>query len=110
MAKPFRLQAPWLAEADATSKGWVTVAAALLFWLIAWLDYAVGYEISLQVFYLIPIVMVAWFVGRWIAMVLSVSSAAAWAIGSFAPKTFVAHPLIVGWNALMALGFSVVVA
>ena len=72
-------------------------------------DYLSGYEISFLIFYLLPVSLAAWFVGRVFAMYVSVLSAGVWLacdLGSGA----VYHSLLVpAWNVLIALGFFVVV-
>ena len=39
------------------------------------IDTLTGYEISFSIFYLIPILIVAWFSGRIIAIIISITSA-----------------------------------
>jgi len=45
---------------------------------IAWVDYLTGFSVSLSVFYLIPISMVVWYVGRTAGIVVGGLCAIVW--------------------------------
>ena len=76
--------------------------------LLAWIDYVTGYEISFALFYLVPIGLVAWYIGPWPAVLVSVLSAASWLLANqLAGQTF-SNPLIVYWNTGIRLGFFVI--
>ena len=67
----------WLSR---QSKITIIAAAVSLAALIAVVDYVTGYEIALGVFYLFPIFLVAWGVGRRSAMVFAISCAVLWRV------------------------------
>jgi len=81
--------------------------AAALIWVIVLsiADYLTGQDITLSFFYIIPIALVAWSMGRKEGIFLSVTSALTWAVvnevfGKNAASLFIAY-----WNAAAHLGF-----
>lgn len=81
--------------------GWVFVLG------IGAIDLLIGRELSLALFYLIPIVMVTWFLGRNYGLVISVLSAITWCVADGLAGQTYSHPAIRFWNAAMRLGFFV---
>ena len=78
--------------------------------LLGLLDYATGPELSLEIFFLIPVSLVVWFAGRKAGILIAALSAITW----FAAAT-VSNPAVLAspvpyWNAVMKLGFLVAVA
>lgn len=74
----------------------VGVAASLAATLVvAWIDYATGLELEVSAFYVLPVLLVAWFAGwRW-AVVLALINAMAWSgvdhlAGHLHPNSFYA--------------------
>ncbi len=49
--------------------------ALLLLLLVGWLDYLTGLELVFDIFYLLPVTIAAWFVGRNVGFVLALASA-----------------------------------
>jgi diguanylate cyclase (GGDEF)-like protein len=82
----------------------VVLAAA-----IALVDHVTGYEISFSIFYLIPISVSAWYLGRTAGLTLSVLSAAAWLVVDLTAGHHYSNPLIPVWNGSVRLGFYVLV-
>jgi len=77
--------------------------------LLGILDYFTGFEVSFALFYLLPVSLVAWFVGKKASFFLAVIAAATWhAANSLAGNIF-SNPFIPYWNAVTRLGFFVVV-
>jgi signal transduction histidine kinase len=86
----------------------VAVAVALVL-VVGVLDYLTGYQISLSLFYLLPITFALWTVGTPFAVVVALLSIAIalltdWAAGITYPNRFI--PV---WNAFIILGFYFVV-
>lgn len=77
---------------------------------VAYLDNVTGYELSFSVFYLIPISLTAWYVGRYTGQAMSVISALAWLAVDMASGRDYSSPLIPFWNAAVRLAFFVLVA
>ncbi|MGW8249153.1 MAG: hypothetical protein ACWGO1_00795, partial [Anaerolineales bacterium] len=57
------------------SKETILLISLELIILLGMLDYATGYEISFSLFYLIPVSLAAWFVGRRPGLLISTASA-----------------------------------
>jgi diguanylate cyclase (GGDEF)-like protein len=76
--------------------------------LIGVVDYVTGYQISVSVLYLVPVMLAAWYAGKRAGIGLAVLSSLAWLtvdIGTAHPYDHFAIPF---WNALVRLGFFVV--
>jgi diguanylate cyclase (GGDEF)-like protein len=74
------------------------------------IDYFTDPEISFAVFYLLPILWVAWVADQWAAIFISVISAAVWlAMDLLAGATY-SHPMIPYWNAATRLIFFLIIA
>lgn len=79
--KPFdvlRKQPRWL----------LVVQAYLLVLLIGVVDYWTGYEVSVYVFYSIPILLVVWFAGRNAGLWISVVSALVWSAADIVGRSY----------------------
>jgi len=74
------------------------------------IDLATGYELSLSIFYAIPVAIGSWYVGRRFGMLVCVVSAITWfAADSIAGHQY-SHPTIPLWNGLVRLGFLAIIA
>ena len=86
------------------------VAAALASVILVGLfDYWTGPELSFSIFYLAPIMFVAWLLGRGWGTMVSSLSALAWLIADLTSGDVYSHPVIPIWNATVRLGFFLVV-
>jgi signal transduction histidine kinase len=83
---------------------WVVVGFALTV-LLGGLDYLTGHELSFSIFYLIPISLLAWRVGKRAGIVISIFSAASWLTADVLSGRSYAHPTIPYWNTVVRLGF-----
>lgn len=81
---------------------WVSSTLALVL-VIGIADYLTGFELSLLVFYLLPICLAVASVGWRFGVLISVASIASWMLGDFAAGARFAKPFISTWNALIAL-------
>ena len=77
---------------------------------VATADYLTNPEYSLSLFYLFPVILVAWFGGRTTGMVFSVFAALAWLIAELLGKTYHEHPVALYWNDFMELSFFLIVS
>jgi hypothetical protein len=91
------------------SPAFVTIVAIAGVLLLGYIDLVSGYEVSLSIFYLGPIVFAGWFVGRQAGMLVSVISAVVWLVADVSSGHAFTHPLIPFWNAIVRLGFFSVV-
>lgn len=68
------------------------------------IDYFTGYEYSFSLFYLIPIAMVVWFVGKWFGIYAVIVSAIVWFLADVFSGNQYAIPAIIFWNTAIRLG------
>ncbi len=86
----------------------LTIAIAMMA-LVAALDVETGTELSVSIFYLLPVGISAWFTRGSLAGGVAVASAALWLAADRLAGVAYAHPLIPLWNALVRLGFFLIV-
>lgn len=77
---------------------------------VATADYLTNPEYSLSLFYLFPVILVAWFGGRTTSIFFSVFAALAWLIAELLGKTYHEHPVALYWNDFMELSFFLIVS
>jgi diguanylate cyclase (GGDEF)-like protein len=77
--------------------------------ILGLLDYLTGYELSFSLFYLIPISLVVWFVGRRLGVTASIVSALAELIVDILTGDQDAQPGVYFWNAALRFGFFIIV-
>jgi diguanylate cyclase (GGDEF)-like protein len=73
-------------------------------------DYLTGWELSFSIFYLIPIVLVTWFSGRNLGLVMSVASTIVWFSADILSEQTYSQPIIPFWNAGVRLAFFILVS
>lgn len=83
----------------------VLAVALVALLLVAAADYATGYEVSLSVFYLLPVAIATWYAGRVAGMAAAALSCVAWFAADILSAHPYAHPAIPVWNALVRFGF-----
>jgi diguanylate cyclase (GGDEF)-like protein len=93
-----------------TPRAFITVACVLLVGAIAALDHLTGFELSFSIFYLIPVAVAAWYVGRPAGLAMSVLSAVSWLLVDITSGHAYSNEIIPFWNAMVRLGFFVLVA
>ncbi len=76
---------------------------------IAFLDYITGYQLSFSIFYLIPIIIVTWYVGRWQGLVMSTLGIFSWAFADHRNSHPYDSQIIYYWNAAVRFGFFVII-
>jgi len=81
------------------------IIALFVAFLIGIVDYETGYELSLSIFYLLPITFIVWFVGRNAGVIISIVSSIVEFIANFEAGRTYSHPLIFIWNSGILLGF-----
>jgi len=72
-------------------------------------DYLTGSELSFSIFYLIPISLIAWLMGREIGVLMAIFGAVCWLVADLLATPAYAHPAIPYWNMLVRLGFFFIV-
>ncbi|HMA17421.1 MAG TPA: hypothetical protein VKS03_03190, partial [Thermoanaerobaculia bacterium] len=71
-------------------------------WII---DRSTAPDVSFLVFYLAPVLLLTWFVGRRAGMLVSVASAVLWFLDDVLTAPAPSLPLTPYWNAAVKLGF-----
>lgn len=84
------------------SKPFSLVMALLLLLFVGIADYLTGYELSLMFFYLPPIVLVTWNVGRRAGILVSAAAAAMWCFIDLLGQHTYSRPVLRYWNAVEA--------
>jgi diguanylate cyclase (GGDEF)-like protein len=90
------------------SRSQVLVASSCVVAAIAFVDYLTGYDVSVSIFYLMPVAMAAWYGGRVPNLLLSALACASWFVADILaghPYDNMAHPL---WETLVRFGFFLV--
>jgi signal transduction histidine kinase len=72
-------------------------------------DYLTGTQISFSIFYLLPISLASWFVGKKMGVFISVASFTALLSADLLAGSHYSHPAIPYWNGVVLLGFFVIV-
>jgi len=88
---------------------WVLITFSLVMvFLIGVADYLNGIEINLAILYLLPILFLALYVGRTIAILVSLLSAVEWFLADFLYGHVYSNPWIPYWNALVWFSFFII--
>jgi diguanylate cyclase (GGDEF)-like protein len=90
------------------SRRFVVTAALLLVSLLGVLDYLNGPDVSLLIFYVVPVFVASWYVGRRAGLLACAASGLSWFIVAYATSQHFTNPLIAYWNAAVRLGFIVI--
>jgi diguanylate cyclase (GGDEF)-like protein len=84
--------------------------ALLMVAVVASMDYLVGVELATSIFYLPPIALVAWYVGRREAIAFCVLSGGCWFLANTLASGADARLLVMGWNASVRTSFLLITA
>jgi signal transduction histidine kinase len=102
----FRNMQGWLGK---QSKPSLITLGFILVLIVGAADFITGTELSISIFYLLPISLAAWFINRRTGIFLSiVSSAVELATDIIAGRSY-SHPIIVHWNYAVHLGFFLII-
>ncbi|MCA1621715.1 MAG: GGDEF domain-containing protein [Acidobacteria bacterium] len=92
------------------SRAFVVTASLLLVSLLGVLDHLNGPDVSLLIFYVVPVFVAAWYAGRGAGLAVCAASGVAWFAVAHASAAHFSSPLIAYWNAAVRLGFVVILA
>lgn len=82
----------------------------MLVLLVGVVDYATGIEVSVTLFYLLPVTLGTWFAGRRTGLLLACASAIVWLVANVLGQATIGDPVVSIWNALvLGLEFGIVV-
>jgi len=98
-----------LTSLEAIPKGWLTVVAIGIIFILGITDYVTGFELSFSFFYLIPVTMVAWVISRNTGLAFSVLSASVWLTSNLLSGQEFSSLFIGVWNTMIRFGFYSVV-
>ena len=70
---------------------------------LGWMDLVTGPELTPLVFYLAPVVLVAWYAGRWPGAIIACAGGLAWMLADAVTRGEYSHWSIPYWNALLRL-------
>ncbi|HSO13496.1 MAG TPA: GGDEF domain-containing protein [Anaerolineales bacterium] len=94
---------------ESLSRDWlITIATGVVF-ILGVIDYLTGFELSFSFFYLIPVAMAAWMIGRNAGLVISVLCATAWLTSNSLSGHHFSNLFIGIWNTFFRFGFYAVV-
>jgi diguanylate cyclase (GGDEF)-like protein len=105
------VKAPALSSKNVTtylggqSKTFLITLSLVIVLVLGVIDYQTGEEISVAVFYLVPVALVTWFVGKRAGVFISGLSGVTWFIADWTAGHIYSHPLILYWNAIATLAF-----
>lgn len=91
------------------SRSLIVILGLIVVLQVGVLDFFTGTELSISIFYLIPIAVVAWLVGKGAGVGIGVASAISALEADLLSGQVYSHPLIAYWNALVRLGFFLIV-
>lgn len=83
----------------------VITLGAIILVMVGVIDYLTGPNLSLSIFYLIPVLLVSWYAGRVPGIAISFACALTWLIAGLLEKTYCEYPVVLYWNDLMELAF-----
>ena len=92
----------WLQKRAAWQIG---VLGVVLCALIATFDFITGSELSVSVFYLVPISLAAWYIGAQAGFLFGLTAAGLWLTADASGGHLYAHPFIPWWNAGVRLAY-----
>ena len=84
-------------------KSFSALVSVLLVAIVGLIDYVAGYAIFFSAFYLIPVALSAWYLGRAFAMAISVLSVTVSIVGDYAAGAAYPNLLVPIWNGLISL-------
>jgi signal transduction histidine kinase len=90
-------------------KAFLITSGFTLVLLVGVIDYVTGAELSVSIFYLIPISLSVLFVNRRIGVFLSVFSSAVGLTADFMVGHPYSHPIIIYWNNAFQMGFFLII-
>ena len=99
----------FLANLEKKSKRFTISLSLVLIVVVGLLDFFTGYEIAFSLFYVVPIALISWFIGRSSGVITSVVCALVWFGADRATGHLSMHPFITLWNTLVRFSFFIII-
>ena len=100
----------FLSVLDRQNKIFLFSVCLLLTLVLGFLDYHSGFELAFSIFYLVPVSLVAYHVGKRLALLTALLAAIAWMLADLGAGQQYTSPWVAYWNAFTRLLFFVIVA
>src|SRR3989338_6937196 len=97
-----------LKNLGSSSKGIILALGVVFTAILGVMDYWTGWETAFSVFYLLPVLFVTTYGGRWSGIVVALASAGMWLYADHLLGTLYSKPFLPYWNALMRFGFFII--
>ncbi|MEZ0394828.1 MAG: GGDEF domain-containing protein [Anaerolineales bacterium] len=81
----------------------LVVLSILLVLLLGAIDYLTGFELTFSLFYLLPVSIVSWGVGRRAGLLIAALSVLIWSISNLLTGEMFSSPFIIAWNTVTRL-------
>jgi diguanylate cyclase (GGDEF)-like protein len=88
----------------------IVTAAVVILAIIGFIDYMTGEEIGFSIFYAIPVILMAWYLGRVAGIITSVIAAVTWYAADLGTGHTYSSGAIPVWNAIVRLAFFLLIA
>jgi len=98
-----------LTSLEVLSTGRLISTATGFVLILGVIDYLNGFELSFSFFYIIPVSMIAWSLGRKMGLTFSVLSATVWLTSNMLSGQEFSNPFIGAWNTLLCFGFYAII-
>jgi diguanylate cyclase (GGDEF)-like protein len=73
------------------------------------INYLIRPEFSFSIFYLLPVALVTWFVGKQAGILIAITGAVAWLVNDLTSRGTYSNPAIPYWNVIVRLVFFLIV-
>ncbi len=94
---------------ESLSRSWIKAGTSGLVFLVGLIDYYTGFNVSVTLFYLVPVSLGAWFAGRRTGIGLAAASALVWLVADILSRQVAQHPFVPVWNSVtLGMGFVLV--
>lgn len=90
------------------STGILSVFAVIFVLILGYLNYFIGSQISFSIFYLVPVFLLSWYVGRNAGIMISMVAALAWLAADLASAGTYPYRVVPYWNAAVLFAFFLV--
>ena len=94
-----------LTALEAIPKGWLYVILFGSVFILGIVDYATGIELSISFFYLVPVAIAAWVLGKYGGLNYSVLCATVWLVSNLLSGQTFSNIFVGVWNTLTRFGF-----